>query len=376
MKKNKGLIIGILVLFLARVLYLFLNINKIIWKTDRLIVEYGEEITFNIEDVFETTNPKVLDSLKIDQSNIDFEVGKDYPIVGEHHVIITYIELFQTHSKDFTLVVKDTKAPIFVIAPESIECQISDAEYDFASDFEVEDLSEFEFIIDTHAVNFEKEGIYKAKASATDVYGNQAEHSFNIIVKEEKKNEGNASVDITPEELVDPMIKNGILVVNKKHPLPVNYAPGEDPTAVGQLNKIIREMQRLGYDINDDYSGFRTYEYQKYLYEGYVASDGQEAADTYSARPGYSEHQTGLTFDLKHWDGTLVTKEAEAQWIAENAADYGFIVRYQVGKEHITGYQAEPWHLRYIGDEAMNIYNSGLTLEEYLGVEGGDYPNE
>ena len=88
------------------------------------------------------------------------------------------------------------------------------------------------------------------------------------------------------------------MVVNKKHALPSTYAPGEDPTAGAQVKKLIQKMQELEYPISDVYSGYRSYEYQEQLYNNYVAREGKEAADTYSARPGYSEHQTGLAFDL------------------------------------------------------------------------------
>ena len=84
-------------------------------------------------------------------------------------------------------------------------------------------------------------------------------------------------------------------------------------------------------------------------------------------------HQAGLAFDIRHGNGTLVTNGPAAEWISANAHKYGFIVRYQSGKEHITGYSAEPWHLRYIGGQATAVHESGQTLEEYLGVPGGSY---
>lgn len=189
----------------------------------------------------------------------------------------------------------------------------------------------------------------------------------------EEKKQQIISVPKETENVSSPTYINGILIVNKKYPLPTNYNPGEDPQAVAQVRLLIKAMQNGGYDINNSYSGFRSYSYQKDLYQRYVNRDGQQAADTYSARPGHSEHQTGLSYDLLHSNGSLVTKGPEVNWIADNARDYGFIIRYQRGKESITGYQAEPWHLRYIGEKAIEIHNSGLCLEEYLGVEGGDY---
>ena len=166
-------------------------------------------------------------------------------------------------------------------------------------------------------------------------------------------------------------VVNGIILVNKKHGLPGNYAPGENPVAGAQIRQLIADMQNLGYFMSNYYSGYRSYETQNNLYWSYVYRDGQAAADWYSARPGYSEHQTGLAFDLTDGYGNLVTSAPEVNWIRANAHKYGFIVRYLAEKEYVTGYMAEPWHLRYIGSKASDIYYSGLTLEEYLGVPGG-----
>lgn len=167
--------------------------------------------------------------------------------------------------------------------------------------------------------------------------------------------------------------KDGILIVNKKYGVPANYAPGVNPIAQEAVNRLIGDMQQQGLNVGWTTSNFRSYEYQSQLYNGYVSTNGQEAADTFSARPGYSEHQTGLAFDLTDSAGQLITAPIEAQWLLDHAAQYGFIVRYQEGKEAITGYQAEPWHLRYIGARAQEIADSKKTLEEFLEVEGGDY---
>ena len=166
------------------------------------------------------------------------------------------------------------------------------------------------------------------------------------------------------------------IIVNKKHALPSTYAPGEDPTAGQQVRALIHRMQELGYPISDSYSGYRSYDYQTELYNNYVAREGQAAADTYSARPGYSEHQTGLAFDILDSHGNLLDGpeyQDAIHWLHTHAHEYGFIIRFQPGKEAITGYQAEAWHLRYVGDKATAIYNSGLSLEEYFGVPGGNY---
>ena len=164
-----------------------------------------------------------------------------------------------------------------------------------------------------------------------------------------------------------------IIIANKHYPLSKDYNPGENPTAKAELLKLIAAMQEAGFPISDHYSGFRSYETQTQLYQDYVNKDGKAEADRYSARPGYSEHQTGLAFDLIGTDGELVTEPKAAQWLLDHAADYGFVVRYLKGKEKETGYMAEEWHLRYVGKEAKDIAASGLSLEEYYGFEGGDY---
>ena len=167
-----------------------------------------------------------------------------------------------------------------------------------------------------------------------------------------------------------------IVVANKHYPMSKDYNPGENPTAKAELLKLIAAMQQAGFPISDHYSGFRSYETQTQLYQNYVNKDGKAEADRYSARPGYSEHQTGLAFDLIETNGDLVTEEKAAQWLLDHAADYGFVVRYLKGKEKETGYMAEEWHLRYVGKEAKEIAASGLSLEEYYGFEGGDYVDQ
>ena len=164
-----------------------------------------------------------------------------------------------------------------------------------------------------------------------------------------------------------------IVVANKHYPMSKDYYPGENATAKAAFLKLIAQMQEEGYAISDNYSGFRSYATQAQLYQSYVNQEGQAAADRYSARPGYSEHQTGLAFDVIGTDGQLVEDSNAAQWLLEHASDYGFVVRYPRGKESITGYMHEEWHLRYIGKEAKDIAASGLTLEEYYGFDGGDY---
>ncbi|UOB20147.1 M15 family metallopeptidase [Macrococcus armenti] len=167
---------------------------------------------------------------------------------------------------------------------------------------------------------------------------------------------------------------DGILIVNKEINLPKNYNPDVDATANEHLNTLIQNGNSEGLNLVLR-SAFRSYDTQANLYQQYVARDGKKKADTYSAQPGHSEHQTGLAFDLGNAEGSDDFLESfedtkEGQWLARHAHEYGFIIRYPKGKSDITGYQYEPWHLRYLGKEtATKVYESGLTLEEYLGLK-------
>lgn len=194
----------------------------------------------------------------------------------------------------------------------------------------------------------------------------------------EEKNVNNIK---TPENVTTPTSVNGIIIVNKKNPLPKSYNKGEDSEARKQVNKLIYDMQSLGLDVSNNTSGFRSYETQEKLYNNYVANFGKEQADTFSAKAGYSEHQSGLAYDLIDTSGQLLgasgtsaTSIAAANWVAHNAHNYGFIVRYQKHLVAETGYNEEPWHLRYVGVKvATEIYNQNISLEKYLNVVGGDY---
>ena len=184
-----------------------------------------------------------------------------------------------------------------------------------------------------------------------------------------------------------------LIVANKQHKLPDGYEPydlvipnvnktGSNPYMRAEAASALETMFNAA-GAEGVYlvlgSGYRSQSTQSSIYYSYVARDGQAAADTYSARPGYSEHQTGLAADISDYSGTYYLSQsfentAEAQWLYSNSYKYGFIMRYPRGKEYITGYMYEPWHFRYVGvSTAQDIYNSGLTFEEYFGISGGDY---
>lgn len=188
--------------------------------------------------------------------------------------------------------------------------------------------------------------------------------------------------------------------VNKLTPLnPADYEPTDlvPLTSIGvpSLNDhSLREpaalaVQTMFADASaagialDMTSGYRAYDLQTELYNGYVASLGQEGADATSARPGFSEHQTGLAADISSPNAGCVLEQcfaetAEGQWLAANAWQYGFILRYPAGLTEITGYEFEPWHYRYVGtDVATAMHEQGTaTYEEFLGQPPApDYAN-
>lgn len=184
-------------------------------------------------------------------------------------------------------------------------------------------------------------------------------------------------MDVSMDESDGVTCFNGIPVVNKSYSVPEFYTPA-NLVDIGDGKKLDSTcydafLEMAAYAYEDDVilwvaSGYRDYAEQQELYNSYAASDGTEAADRYSARPGSSEHHTGLAIDLNEVSDDF-GETPEGKWVVEHCAEYGFILRYPQGKEEQTGYMYEPWHIRYVGVElAQEITASGLCLEEYLGI--------
>jgi D-alanyl-D-alanine carboxypeptidase len=180
------------------------------------------------------------------------------------------------------------------------------------------------------------------------------------------------------------------VLVNKYFALPKNYEPEDlvfpDVPFIFKEKSDKRKMRSVAAKALEKLfagaakdniqlagaSAYRSYATQKQLFNRYVKQDGFKKARTYSALPGTSEHETGLAIDVSGIDGKCAAEDCfagtqEANWLSTHAAEYGFIVRYPDGKEAITGYNYEPWHLRYVGIEiAKEITDAGSTLENYL----------
>ena len=195
-----------------------------------------------------------------------------------------------------------------------------------------------------------------------------------------------ASASLSPSETQAATNKDDILLVNKEHSLSSNYVPSNlvipnvpfvsdqekmKSHAADALEELFAQAESEGINLFAS-SGYRSYDYQQEVHQYYVNQYGEEYANQISAKPGESEHQTGLVMDVTSpsVDYQLIQEfgdTAAGGWVEEHADDYGFIIRYPEGKQSITGYQYEPWHLRYVGEShAQEIMSGNITLEEYL----------
>ena len=163
-----------------------------------------------------------------------------------------------------------------------------------------------------------------------------------------------------------------LLIVNKYHKLSSNYVPKlvemDDkynhnkgykmmhPTAYEHFKEMVDAAKKDGI-VLFNVSAYRSYNTQDILYNEYVKNHGKDAADTFSARPGYSEHQTGLTTDINTSSSKANFENSkEYDWLINNSYKYGFILRYPKDKEYLTGYKYEPWHYRYVGEDVAKTY--------------------
>lgn len=198
------------------------------------------------------------------------------------------------------------------------------------------------------------------------------------------------SFDKNQHSLTDPT--SIWVIINKKHSLPESFTPGLvvpdvqlrlgshdeqmqiSSTAEPSLKELFKSAKADNITLVFG-SGYRSNTLQKQFYDSYKSKDGQEYADTYSARPNHSEHRTGFAVDITNTKGEChleicFENTPEGKWLANNAYKYGFIIRYPKGKQDITGYQYEPWHIRYVGSELANEINlNRLTLEEFFGLQ-------
>ena len=342
-------------------------------------VELNERIS-NITDVEVEKGKIITKKEEIDTSRI-----------GEQEITIT-VEDESGLTKDFKYTVKvvDKQKPVISYSKKlstTVGTKINLLNGVSALDDSTEEIT----VTVEGDYDFDKVGVYTLYYVAKDSSGNEAKEEFTLTVNEKPAPKPTPAKEVTPAPTPEDgtfttskgfhgEIKNGItyidglIIANKTYSLPSTYAPGMNADVTAHANEMFAAAKAEGYNMWNQ-SGFRSYDTQKRLYNNYVSRSGKAAADTYSARPGHSEHQTGLAFDVCATDRPCINSNfdntAEAAWLSQNAYKYGFILRYPSGKSGVTGYKYESWHFRYVGvDLATKLYNGGnwITLEEYFGI--------
>lgn len=383
MKKKKIIIISIIIIILIiSSILIFLNYQEMeVTIKEKIEVPLNSKLT-NLDNITNLkngqiiTDEKTIDTSKIGEQKINISIKNKLGKVKEYHYIVN---------------VYDDEKPSIIFSKElTIE---EGQNIDLLKDVKVEDNSQ-EKITPSVEGNYDinEPGKYQLYYVAKDSSDNEAKEGFTLIVKEKKKESSQNDSLSNPQETktfttskgFKGVIKDGItyidgyLIVNKTYSLPSSYGTSLTSTTKNAFNKMQAAAKLDGINIYIA-SGFRSYQTQNRLYNNYVARDGKAKADTYSARPGHSEHQSGLAFDICSHDldgqdaciNSNFDNTDQAKWLAQNAYKYGFILRYPKGKTNETGYKYESWHFRYVGtDLSTKLYNNGdwLTMENYFGI--------
>lgn len=376
-KKKKGiytLLIIIVLIILCFFLYYFYVCKKGVKYKSFLTIEIGEKLPsvedyVSNDDLDRVAKEIVWENLKTDDNQI-YKTGEYSGTIGFNNEVL-----------NIKLIIKDTTPPV-IEGCKDIEIIAYEEKPDLISGIIVTDNSgeNIEATINGE-YDFEEVGEYALSYSAKDSSNNETIKNFKLIVKENKNvkisktSKGNKIKNYYGITYID-----DVIVVNKTYSLPSNFAPNNLSTINGYIktvdyvkdafNELTSDSKSIGLNIYAS-SGYRSYSDQKYIYNNYVRLDGKENADTYSARAGHSEHQTGLAIDVNTVNASFNNTD-ESNWLKDNCYKYGFIIRYPERKESITGYTYEPWHIRYVGkDLATILYNKGswITMEEYFGID-------
>ena len=371
LNRKKILLVGLFII--VTILTIYLTIPKR-YGYQKEVIE-----TFKEDNLYEKIKETKKYSKTLETAILENKFNKDY--FGE------YLNIIYVENKDFidevnnllSLGYKSDEINLFYEKlPDNINV-ITSNEYDknisnylTLSYFNIDNLdryikyenndNKFTSVYDTNTIkdnyNYEDTVTFVNAYLDKDYYTNDIE----LSIEEEKK------IDV---------------IVNKYYKLSKDYEP-EDLTKINskfasgnnqrlrkaaaiKFEEMATDSLKNGYKI---YAGstYRSYDYQLGLYNRYVAKDGFDEAETYSARAGYSEHQLGLAVDIINgkWE-YLSENDEEYEWLIDNSYKYGFILRYPRGKEYITGYVFEDWHFRYLGiDLATKIYNNNITYQDYL----------
>ena len=384
MKKRKKKFVILILLIIILIILTILLIQHLLFKNDKNIFNslnnYKEENYNLYVSYYEKNNG--LDKEEIvnfinycSQSNIDCENSYDKLI--EYYTLDDFklenLDKYVNFKNKYSTI---ENSNIIKLINNELEEYIENSN----TDQSLKDENNKDYIVN-FLLNLINEKYYKK--DNLERYVNYYSKNNNLTSKEIVANV-NSNLDTTFYENYESTdtSKDTLMIVNKHYKIENNYKPDNLVTVLsehGYPNKIradVYEEFKKMYNAakNDNVSIFiaspyRSYSDQNALYAYYVNTDGKQNADTYSARPGFSEHHTGLAMDLiPEYGLDLDTFENSDgfKWMQENAYKYGFILRYPKDKEYITGYIYEPWHYRYVGiNAATTIKNEGLTFEEY-----------
>lgn len=375
-------------------------IEKLDVSLAALSLDGGEE-----QKVTAKLTPSDAKDVSLSWKSADTEVAtvdKDGNIKGVNtgETIVTVTDSVTGLSKDISVTVNGLELPDSMeFDKKSVTLEVGEV-YNSVLKFSPEDIthtSAIYYTSDSSVASVTNEGVITAKSEGSCTIEAYYENDFRLVATMEVNiidpyviTQPETTVPETPKpetskpqtsepsapsyngshkmEVIDGITYfDGVMIANKTYTLPASYNPGVQPVAMDAFYDMQAAAAADGISLWI-LSSFRSYEDQDVIYNRYVAQDGRDAADTYSSRPGHSDHQTGYTFDLNSLEQDFQYDPA-GKWLDENCYKYGFIIRYPKGKESSTGYMYEPWHVRYIGvDLATKVTQSGLSLEEYFGI--------
>ena len=363
-KKNKKLGINLVIItaaFVSALLFIGLWERPEVKMAEGRTFEIGEEVTTEV--LIESINNAQLVTIE----------DLDTSVLGEHEKELV-VKIYHLFKKSYygTYKVRDTEKPV-IEGVKDVVCVPYDSNDEvLTKDLKVVDNSKEDIKVEIKGdINYKKPGKYHITYVAKDSSGNRTEVEGAVIVEIE----GSEAEYFTTSNGFLGYSKDGftyidgVLVVNKTYSIPSWYGNGLTAEFTENFNNMKAAAASEGVSIGV-VSGFRTYNFQKELYEYWCDELGKEEADVQSARPGHSEHETGLAADLNHVSTDFENTEAYS-WLIKNCYRYGFILRYTKGGSDSTGYIYEPWHYRYVGTELATIlYNGGkwINMEDYFGI--------
>lgn len=373
--------------------YSFISLNELTKKVDEDKSTYENIRIFITNDDFDEFDVKEDLQAIYDNFNLDMEDANSIPL-GKN-VVIRYLAEKSNTSVEKTIVrtlSHHAEIRVFDVDKQELSPDTSftipfNGELESIFDVKAyivkfDQLAEEVPLVFEHSINTNKDGNYTLRL-VNNNYNFKKEVEVivekKIEVIQEKKTNVIVNKDVKQAYDIDRLD----VLVNKQYHLgkdavpslkliPAKYAVSDSyraqPEAVDNFVNLVDTMKSEAGMVVLVTSAYRSYSYQAGLFGTYAKRDGEEAANKYSARAGKSEHQTGLAIDVVKPGVRMVNfgSTEESVWVANNAHRFGFIIRYPKGKESITGYQYEPWHLRYLGkDLALKVKNSGLTFDEY-----------